>query len=117
LLTCAAHHQVPAAVSRTRHILEPVFSQAIKERRILGVSYVGAVEPQLFGPVRLRVNAERVLVSGYEMSTRRVRWREVDLSTIESARPTEYTLALEKSAPSMCTERWIEIKCSSRDLI
>ena len=41
----------------------------------------------------LRVNAERVLVSGYEMSTKRVRWRDVDLSTIESARPTEYTLA------------------------
>jgi hypothetical protein len=41
---------------------------------------------------------------------KRVCWREVDLSTIESARPTEYTLALEKSAPSTCTERWIEIK-------
>jgi hypothetical protein len=94
LLTCPAPlTNVHRAV--VTHPLYPGagFSRAIKERRILGISYVGAVEPQLFGPVRLRVNAERVLVSGYEMSTQRVRWREVDLSTIESARSTEYTLA------------------------
>ena len=41
-----------------------------------------SVSKQLFGPVRLHVNAERVLVVGYEMSAKDVRWREVGLSTI-----------------------------------
>ena len=60
-------------MSNVEHIFKPLIKKAIREQRILAITHV--------------------LVSGYEMSTQRVRWREVHLSTIESARPTEYTLA------------------------
>jgi hypothetical protein len=65
---------------------------AIRERRVLSVTYVGALEPQLFAPVALYVStANRLIVDGYEVNGKRVRLREVDLDAVRDVCPTERT--------------------------
>jgi hypothetical protein len=65
---------------------------AIRERRILSITYVGALEPQLFAPVALYVStANRLIVDGYELNGKRVRVRELDLDTVRDVVPTEQT--------------------------
>jgi hypothetical protein len=65
---------------------------AIRERRVLSVTYAGALEPQLFAPVALYVStANRLIIDGYELNGRRVRRRELDLDTVRDVCPTEQT--------------------------
>jgi hypothetical protein len=65
---------------------------AIRERRILSLTYVGAIEPQLFAPMALYLNAEhRLMVDGYEIHGNRVRWRELDIAATRDVQQTEHT--------------------------
>lgn len=65
---------------------------AIRERRVLSVTYVSALEPQLFAPVALYVStANRLIVDGYELNGKRVRLRELDLDSVRDVCPTERT--------------------------
>jgi hypothetical protein len=47
---------------------------AIRERRILSLTYVGAIEPKLFAPLALYVSTtNRLMVEGNEINGKRVR--------------------------------------------
>lgn len=71
-------------MARAQGILGAIMATAIRERRVLSLTYVGAIEPQLFAPLALYVNVDnRLMVDGYEINGKRVRWRELH---IESAR-------------------------------
>ena len=71
---------------------------AICERRILSLTYVGAIEPQLFAPLALYVRtANRLMVDGYEINGKRVRWRELDIEAARDVRQTEHTYTLEST--------------------
>jgi hypothetical protein len=62
-------------LTRRIHIVRSVMSAAIRERRILSVTYRAAVQPQLFAPVALYVSAaSRLMVDGYEVNGKRVWW-------------------------------------------
>ena len=70
-------------MSAPQTILSAVMAAAIRDRRVLSLTYVGAIEPQLFAPLALYVNADnRLMVDGYEINGQRVRWRELDLTVI-----------------------------------
>jgi hypothetical protein len=78
---------------------------AIHERRLLSITYAGALEPQLFAPSTLYVStANRLLVDGYELNGRRLRWRNVDLDTVRDVLPAEDTYAMpEPPVPALQT--------------
>ena len=65
---------------------------AIRERRILSLTYGGALEPQLFVPLALYVSENsRLMVDGYEIIGSRVRWRELDIEAARDVRQTGRT--------------------------
>lgn len=73
-------------------ILGAVMSAAIRERRVLSLTYVGAIEPQLFAPLALYEDADnRLMVDGYEINGKRMRWRELDLAATRDLQQTEHT--------------------------
>jgi hypothetical protein len=73
---------------------------AIRERRILSLTYVGAIEPQLFAPLALYVDSDnRLMVDGYEINGRRTRWRELDLTFARDLRQTEHTYTCNAAQP------------------
>jgi hypothetical protein len=75
---------------------------AIREWRVLSLTYVGAIEPQLFAPLALYVsNANRLMVDGYEINGKRTRWRELDIAAARDARQTAHTYSLESVPTSV----------------
>jgi len=64
---------------------------AIRERRILSLMYAG-VERQLFVPLALYVSESgRLMVDGYEIQRKRVRWRNLDIESARDVRQTDHT--------------------------
>jgi hypothetical protein len=72
---------------------------AIRERRILSLTCDRAVQPQLFAPLALYVSAtNQLMVDGYEVNGRRVRWREVELHAVRDVGQTEHTYTFSENA-------------------
>ena len=86
-----------AALARPTHILRLVMMAAIRERRLLSLTYERAVEPQLFAPLTLYVSAtNRLVVEGYEVRGKECRWREVKLEIIRAVQQTRRTFDLRR---------------------
>jgi hypothetical protein len=87
-------------MARPQSILTAVMAAAIRERRVLSITYTGAIQPQLFAPVALYVDrANRLMVDGYEISGQRVRWRELDLTMARDLLQTEHTYTCDAMPP------------------
>ena len=73
---------------------------AIREQRLLSLTYARAIEPQLFAPVTLYVNASsKVILDGYEVRGERVRWRELELTQVRDLRQTLQSFSLDTATP------------------
>jgi hypothetical protein len=88
-------------MARPAQILRTVMAAAIHERRILSLTYAGAVQPQLFVPAALYLSAaNRLMVDGCELHRRRPRWRELDLEAVRDVRQTADTcIAIDTDMP------------------
>jgi hypothetical protein len=74
---------------------------AIREQRLLSLTYARAIEPQLFAPVRLYVSASNTLiVEGYEVRGETVRWRELELTQVRDVRQTLRSFSLDTATPA-----------------
>jgi hypothetical protein len=85
---------------RPQTVLGAVMAAAIRERRVLSLTYVGAIQPQLFALVALYVDTtSRLMVDGYEINGQRVRWRELDIEATRDVQQTEHTYTCDAIQP------------------
>jgi hypothetical protein len=69
---------------------EASLGEAILGRELVSVVYGAAVEPQTFAPYVLYFDsAQHVFVGGCEISKRRIRWRDFEVSNIKELRAIE----------------------------
>jgi hypothetical protein len=77
-----------------------VVAVAIREQRLLSLTYVRAIEPQLFAPVTLYVSASnRLMLGGYELRGETERWRELELTQVRDVRQTLQSFSLDTATP------------------
>jgi hypothetical protein len=68
---------------------------AIRERRMLILTYVRAIEPQLFAPTILWLSTtNELMIRGYEFKASRVRPREIEVAGVGDIRQTLLTFSL-----------------------